>query len=426
MTNRVDKQPIRTSNPSEEWGGAEAVDSARPAASAPEAAPSARAATLPARYPASDSMAPTPHASSHRALPNVVSEQRLIPGTKISEVVLRTTDGRTQIARSGALGGWGRLMALNGSSNLLFRNEYMALEHRLDKQGISQANPADNYVGGKDLIGGRYRGSDLGGSDFMLFNCKGAEQLQTPSGKTFTTQDHGPLWSTPANVVTLPNSDGGEDLVTTWRVKEGEIDCTFVRNERIRSDGTVEAKYTLTNHGELEIPDYWSTHDMFPLDQDTRYALPNGTKIKVHATAGDVQLDLNAEHCWPMLKLAGKDEYVDMSDPESVKEKHGNFACKIFTVDYGGPVELKQKDESLTLAGDGEVGIWINCEGWTSDSARGNYPDASYQNTPVERSNCRSDSAAEGIANGEVGWLPRGASKTFTVTYAAQPTAAAQ
>src|SRR4051794_40694020 len=104
----------------------------------------------------------------------MIRELRLIPGTKLQEVVVRSRDDQTQLARSPHLGGWGRSMCLGGPQNWLFRNECMPLQGRLKNSAIATANPAQNYVGGKDLIGNKdYPGSDLGGSDFMLFNCKG-------------------------------------------------------------------------------------------------------------------------------------------------------------------------------------------------------------------------------------------------------------
>jgi hypothetical protein len=310
-------------------------------------------------------------------------------------VVAAASSGAARVAVSDALGGLvGELVV--GGRQRLFRNAAIPFARRLDGTAIEAGSPS-TYVDH----------ADVGLGDQCLLTV-GADAWRGAA-----LVDHGVAWALrPGAVRTQSGRDArGPFLETTWIVRAGAIACTFVRRLTPHEDGAVDARFALINDGAIDLPLFWSSHDMVPLSDAATFALPEGTPLVVYAALGvDVA---EAGHAWPHLRLRDGGA-LDVSSPARAEAKLGRpFAAKIFSRDPCGALIVDDGHGAFALTGDGtRAGLWINRGGWKPATQPAH---VRYQSACPERG---LGGATDEVSRGDGATLPPGATRSWSLRYA--------
>jgi len=119
-----------------------------------------------------------------------------------------------------------------------------------------------------------------------------------------TFLDHGLPWCQGRSRVSTAAepSSAGPALTTTWRVQNGVFRFTFRRTVTLLGSDRLAVELSVVNTGGAPLPGFWSSHDMLPLTEHTRIALPPGTLIRLFSAHGFAPA--LGEHRWPDLGLA--------------------------------------------------------------------------------------------------------------------------
>lgn len=317
---------------------------------------------------------------------------------EVDFVVVASKNGRARVAVADALGGLvGELVV--GGVQRLFRNAEIPFSKRKDGTAVDRASKS-TYVDH----------ADCGLGDQCLL-AVGADTVVVDGAKVDLV-DHGVAWyQRPGALKTDVGQDArGPFAETTWTVREPAFSCTFVRRLTPNEDGSIDARFALVNDGKAAIPFFWSSHDMVPLTDDVRFALPEGTPLVVYAALGVEVAD--AGHAWPHLRLKDGGT-LDVSCPGAAEKKLGRpFAAKVFSRDPCGALVVDDGKGAFRLLGDGtRAGLWMNRGGWKPKVLPAH---VRYQSACPER--CLGGATDE-VSKGDGETLAPGATRAWTIRY---------
>lgn len=157
--------------------------------------------------------------------------------------------------------------------------------------------------------------------------------------------DHGELWSQPSTFA-LETRDDGVYASCAWHGRR--MAYRFARTIVARASAQVELRYVLTNDGRVPLPFIWSAHAVFPLDKDTRLALPDSTRVRVWEEQGIALGGPGAEMRWPRAVANGK--MHDLSQPDAVARA---FAFTVYADGAGERAAIEQAGARLEAVLDG-------------------------------------------------------------------------
>lgn len=219
--------------------------------------------------------------------------------------------------------------------------------------------------------------------------------------------DHGELWSQAADVEVTTGPDG-QTATCLWR----GIRWPYVMGRAVRLDrsGVVHLDYEVVNEGSDRLPFLWSAHPLFPLTEQTRLVLPEGTRLRV-AARHDIDLgELRSEHQWPWVRAGVR--ACDFRTPFDVAKR---YACKLFLDAREGTAILQEGAVELAMTWDAReiphVGLWLNKRGWTP--LRGELP---YLNLALEPAIGAPDTIDEALGDWKAAaWLEPGERRRWSL-----------
>ncbi len=310
-----------------------------------------------------------------------------------------TVDGSNgqQVAVSDELGGLVGRLVVSGRDRL-FRNAAIPLTTRRIDVGAQTRIDLTSKTAYVDH-------ADVGLGDQCLLTVS-ADRIDDGA---VALPDHGVAWCTrPTTVV------DGTTATTTWRVAPPLL-CTFTRALLLDDDGSVTARFSLTNGGAAAMPMFWSSHDMLPLTDDVRCALDPGTPFVVFAQSGVVPAA--GVHRWPHLRL-DDGAMIDVASPATVARARGPFSLKLFSQEPCGALIVEDARGALRITGDGtRAGLWINEGGWAPDALRAK--GVRYRSMCPER--CiggATDKVSEGLAQQTCETIAPGETRRWAMRYA--------
>lgn len=173
--------------------------------------------------------------------------------------------------------------------------------------------------------------------------------------------DHGELWSMEPSV-DIRTSPEGQMIVCRWSGQR--YPYRFERTIRVDGAGVVHFDYACINDGHERLPFVWAAVPQFPLTDQTRVEVRDGTRLRVYARHGVEMGEPRSEHQWPFVRAGAK--ALDFSAPHEVARK---YACKLYLDMEEGGANLREGDRALELRWKSQqithLGLWFNKRGWT-------------------------------------------------------------
>lgn len=223
--------------------------------------------------------------------------------------------------------------------------------------------------------------------------------------------EHGEVWAQ-APRVDVRTSPEGQVARCHWT---GQcLPYRLERMVRVDASGVVHFEYLLQNDGTERLPFVWAAHPQFPLTDDTRILLPEGSRLRVFARHGIELGEVRSEHVWPHVR--GGARAFDFADPARVARK---YACKLFLDVTEGSAVLRERGHELRLGWDASevphLGVWINRRGWTP------YRDEPpYENLSLQPALAAPDTLNEALGDWRsAAWVEAGAERRWGFRMAA-------
>ena len=223
--------------------------------------------------------------------------------------------------------------------------------------------------------------------------------------------DHGELWSQ-APLVEVRTHSAGQRVRCRWTGVR--LPYHFEREVQVDAAGVVHLHYALTNDGHDKMPFVWAAHPLFPLTDDTRVVLPEGSRLRVFARHGIELGEVRSEHQWPHVRGSGK--VYDFVEPHDVARR---YACKFFLDISDGTVALRQSQHELRFAWNvrdiPQVGMWINKRGWTPFR-----DEEAYLNLSIQPAIGAPDTLSEALGDWKsAAWIEPGATRRWSLSLSA-------
>jgi hypothetical protein len=181
--------------------------------------------------------------------------------------------------------------------------------------------------------------------------------------------DHGELWSQQPHL-SVTAGERGPAATCTWTGTA--LPYRFSRTVAVRTDGSLEFTYSLTNAGTHRMPFVWASHPVLPLTEHTRIVLPEGARTRVGDQHGITIGRAGAEHRWPRLRVGSS--LIDVSRPAMSQRE--DFVCKLFVDLPKADVVIALEEDRVRLemhvSGNSlrHVGLRIDRRGWSPAAAR--------------------------------------------------------
>ena len=217
--------------------------------------------------------------------------------------------------------------------------------------------------------------------------------------------DHGELWSQHPELDIVTGQAG---QVARCRWNGVRLPYRFERDVMVDGRGVVHLTYAMHNDSREKMPFVWSAHPVFPLTDDTRLMLPEGSRLRVFARHGIELGEVRSEHQWPHVRSGGR--AFDFAAPAAVARR---YACKLFLDVTEGSATLREREHELRFHWNAaqipHLGLWINKRGWTP--FRDEEP---YLNLGLQPSIGAPDSLVEALGDWKsAGWLDGGETRRW-------------
>lgn len=219
--------------------------------------------------------------------------------------------------------------------------------------------------------------------------------------------EHGELWAQEPDVDVRTSASGH---LVRCRWNGVRMPYRFDREVRVDTSGVVHFSWEMHNDTHERMPFVWAAAPLFPLTDDTRLVLPEGSRLRVFARHGIDLGEVRSEHKWPVIRGGGK--VHDFTEPASVAKK---YACKLFLDVKEGDAVLREATHELRFSWDPSevphVGVWINKKGWTP--FRDEQP---YLNLGLQPGIGAPDTMVEALGDWKsAAWLDAGSSRRWSM-----------
>jgi galactose mutarotase-like enzyme len=222
---------------------------------------------------------------------------------------------------------------------------------RSDQIPLAPPKPGASYV----------ETADSGGWD-ECFPTVGPCPIPGAPPGTLPLPDHGELWSASWTTSVFEGRDG-----TTLAASASGIAFPYEFHRRITLDPvepTVRFQYMVRHTGHAPFPWIWSSHPLLNVQPGTVLTVPGLSTVKVAAVQGRQDWQENDVVEWP--------PGTDANGAEFTFPEEGRWAAKLFG-DLGTEGRMALTDprrgERLEFVVNPQtvpqVGIWINCRGWS-------------------------------------------------------------
>lgn len=184
--------------------------------------------------------------------------------------------------------------------------------------------------------------------------------------------DHGELWSAPWESAVYERNGA---VTIAGRAQSTRFPCELIRELTIAPDAPVARfRYALRHLGGDPFPWIWSSHPLLTVQPGSVVALPGVTQVKVDASHGRPDLEVDDLVSWPG-GVGGRPDGFEFPAIES-----GGWAAKLFADaadDRCATLTDPRRGERLEFRVDRsrvpQVGVWINCAGWAPQGRRPYY-----------------------------------------------------